>query len=136
MPVAWLSSERDFAFEMNFSRPQNAPKLLASAGKELSAYPFLRHLAAREELVRQGKLSVIIFIRDRNTKGQEVSGYIDFGHRLKTENFEPYFERTGSLCWAEFSVLSKHLEGWLFSTRYRGTPQRSPRTIVELSGTV
>ena len=56
-------------------------------------WPFLRHLAAREELVRQGKLSVIIFIRDRNSKGQEVSGYIDFGHRLKTENFEPYFER-------------------------------------------
>ena len=35
----------------------------------------------------------IIFIRDKNHKGQEVSGYIDFAHRLKTENFEPYFER-------------------------------------------
>jgi hypothetical protein len=34
----------------------------------------------------------IIFIRDRNAKGQEVSGYIDFAHRLKAENFEPYFE--------------------------------------------
>ena len=34
----------------------------------------------------------IIFIRDKNHKGQEVSGYIDFAYRLKCENFEPYFE--------------------------------------------
>ena len=32
-----------------------------------------------------------MFIRDRNAKGQEVSGYIDYAHRLKTENFDPYF---------------------------------------------
>lgn len=72
---------------------QNAPKVLASAQKDLTAFAFLRHLAAREELVRNGKLSTIIFIRDKNGKGQEVSGYIDYGHRLKTENFEVYFER-------------------------------------------
>ena len=35
----------------------------------------------------------IIFVRDRNAKGQEVSGYIDLANRLKTENFEVYFER-------------------------------------------
>ncbi len=33
----------------------------------------------------------IIFIRDKNARGQEISGYIDFAHRLKTEDFEPYF---------------------------------------------
>ena len=33
----------------------------------------------------------IIFIRDYNSKGQEISGYIDYAHRLKTEDFEPYF---------------------------------------------
>ena len=33
----------------------------------------------------------IIFIRDYNAKGQEISGYIDYAHRLKTEDFEPYF---------------------------------------------
>ena len=33
----------------------------------------------------------IIFIRDRNNKNQEISGYIDYAHRLKTEDFEPYF---------------------------------------------
>ena len=25
----------------------------------------------------------IIFIRDKNSKGQEISGYIDYSHRLK-----------------------------------------------------
>ena len=43
--------------------------------------------------VRNGKLTTIIFIRDRNHKGQEVSGYIDYAHRLKMESFEPYFEK-------------------------------------------
>lgn len=33
----------------------------------------------------------VIFIRDRNTLGQEVSGYIDYAHRLKNHDFEPYF---------------------------------------------
>lgn len=33
----------------------------------------------------------VIFIRDRNSHGQEVSGYIDYAHRLKTEDFEVYF---------------------------------------------
>lgn len=75
------------------ARLQNAPKVLASAQKDLTDFPFLRHLACREELVRNGKLSTIVFIRDKNAKGQEISGYIDYGHRLKTENFEPYFDR-------------------------------------------
>lgn len=107
----------------------------------------LQALKDREEAVRTGRLTTIIFIRDRNGRGQEVggpctadsgdnciwsralmsakdlvlrssciapvpasllradeqqsplfadrqvSGYIDYGHRLKTENMEPYFER-------------------------------------------
>lgn len=36
-------------------------------------------------------LQSIIFIRDRNARGQEISGYIDYSHRLKSEDFEPYF---------------------------------------------
>lgn len=51
----------------------------------------MRELAMREELVRSGKLATIIFIRDINRKKQEVSGYIDFAHRLKTEDFRAYF---------------------------------------------
>ena len=75
----------------------NVPKQLASANKDLSQFPFLLALANREELVRNGKLTTIVFLRDRNGKGQEVSGYIDYAHRLKTENFEPYFDRKKKL---------------------------------------
>lgn len=39
-----------------------------------------------------GKLTTIIFIRDRNSRGMEISGYIDFGHRLRTENLAPVFD--------------------------------------------
>ncbi|KAF4676145.1 hypothetical protein FOL46_007197 [Perkinsus olseni] len=74
-------------------RLQSIVKVLASADKDLTAFPTLRHLAAREEMARSGKIVSIIFIRDRNAKGQEISGYIDYGHRLKTENFEAYFSR-------------------------------------------
>jgi Domain of unknown function (DUF4464) len=69
-----------------------APKSLAGVGKSLMGKPLLQALAAREELVRNGKLSTIIFIRDKNARGQEVSGYIDFGHRLKTDSWDPIFE--------------------------------------------
>ena len=41
----------------------------------------LQALQQREESVRNGKLTTIVFIRDKNAKGQEVSGYIDYGHR-------------------------------------------------------
>merc|ERR1712137_107229 len=88
-----FAARREAAENAKKARLQNAPKVLASAQKDLTDFPFLRHLACREELVRNGKLSTIIFIRDRNAKGQETSGYIDYGHRLKIENFEPYFER-------------------------------------------
>lgn len=71
---------------------KKAKKTLSSHGRELTGYPFLQTLADREELVRSGKLTTIIFIRDKNHKAQEISGYIDFGHRLKTENFELYFD--------------------------------------------
>ncbi|KAJ3227243.1 hypothetical protein HK099_002936 [Clydaea vesicula] len=68
-----------------------ATKKLASTGKDISHSPFLMALAEREEANRNGKLTSIIFIRTKNIKGQEISGYIDYAHRLKTENFEPYF---------------------------------------------
>lgn len=88
-----FASRREAADNAKKARLQHAPKVLASAQKDLTDFPFLRHLACREEYVRNGKLSTIIFIRDRNARGQEISGYIDYGHRLKIENFEPYFER-------------------------------------------
>jgi hypothetical protein len=47
--------------------------------------------------VRNGKLATIIFIRDRNKRGQEVSGYIDYGARLKAGSWEALFERRAKL---------------------------------------
>ena len=58
-----------------------APKPLASMGRDLTGHTLLQALAAREELVRNGKLTVILFIRDVNARGQEISGYIDYLHR-------------------------------------------------------
>uniref|UniRef100_H2Z9R1 Cilia- and flagella-associated protein 299 n=1 Tax=Ciona savignyi TaxID=51511 RepID=H2Z9R1_CIOSA len=80
---------------------------LSSSGKDLKN-TFLRALGQREDGNRSGKMTVsgrgvqlpmltratlfsIIFIRDKNSRNQEISGYIDFAHRLKTEDFEPYF---------------------------------------------
>ncbi|XP_008068537.1 uncharacterized protein C4orf22-like [Carlito syrichta] len=65
-------------------------RALTSAGKDLQD-GFLKALAMREEDNRSGKVSSVIFIRDRNSHGQEISGYIDYAHRLKTEDFEIYF---------------------------------------------
>ncbi|XP_034728820.1 cilia- and flagella-associated protein 299 [Etheostoma cragini] len=69
---------------------RSRPMTLASAGKELKDN-FLKALAEREEANRSGKMTSVIFIRDHNALGQEVSGYIDYAHRLKTQDFEPYF---------------------------------------------
>ena len=56
---------------------------------------FLNELAAREEKVRNGRMTTIIFIRakplDKKDR-REISGYIDLAHRLKTEDFKSYFE--------------------------------------------
>ncbi|XP_030305778.1 cilia- and flagella-associated protein 299 [Calypte anna] len=73
--------------ELEAAAPQ---KPLASVGKELKDN-FLKVLAEREEGNRTGKISSIIFIRDRNSHGQEVSAYIDYAHRLTTDDFEVYF---------------------------------------------
>jgi len=69
------------------------PRPLAGAGKDLSGRPLLAALAEREELVRNGKLAVIVFLRGAaGARGGEVSGYIDYGARLKAEAFEAYFD--------------------------------------------
>ncbi|XP_037536082.1 cilia- and flagella-associated protein 299 [Nematolebias whitei] len=74
-----------------FYNPSRTPTQ-ASAGKELKDN-FLKALAEREEANRSGKMTSIIFIRDYNSLGQEVSGYIDYAHRLNTQDFEPYFSK-------------------------------------------
>lgn len=75
---------------MNRQRP--AMKL-AGAGKDLTGFPLLQALAAQEEAIRSGRLMVIVFIRDRNKRGQEISGFIDIAYRFKNEEWEKYFAR-------------------------------------------
>ena len=114
-----------------------AKKVLANYGRDLSDTPFLKALADREELVKSGKLTTIIFIRDKNHKGQEISGYIDYGDRLKKENFELYFDRKKKLLpkpsdlsyynWEtqtstsnhsqNFQVIADNYEGLLFKNK-------------------
>ncbi|XP_004383166.1 cilia- and flagella-associated protein 299 isoform X2 [Trichechus manatus latirostris] len=98
---------RKAAIEIARLAERTQKKTLTSAGKNLQDN-FLKALAVREEDNRNGKVSLnqpefdaayilsrqlasVIFIRDRNSHGQEVSGYIDYAHRLKIEDFEVYF---------------------------------------------
>ncbi|KXJ20692.1 cilia- and flagella-associated protein 299 [Exaiptasia diaphana] len=81
---------RKEAAEASRLSKRSQQKTLASSGKDIKD-TFLKALAEREEANRSGKMTSIIFIRDKNSKGQEISGYIDYAHRLKTEDFEPYF---------------------------------------------
>lgn len=79
------------AESIRVSKRATVQKALASHGIDLRNSQFLSALADREEQNREGKLTTILFIRDRNARGQEVSGYIDFGDRLKEEDFVQYF---------------------------------------------
>ncbi|XP_068949065.1 cilia- and flagella-associated protein 299 isoform X2 [Petaurus breviceps papuanus] len=98
---------RKAAIEIARLAERTQKRALASSGKELKDN-FLKALAQREEDNRTGKVTIqknhrtfwklhqlhkksIIFIRDRNAHGQELSGYIDYAHRLKMEDFEVYF---------------------------------------------
>lgn len=59
--------------------------------EKLNQCKFLQALAQREEQVLNGRLLTIIFIR-YESKLTEISGYIDYAHRLKTEDFKAVFE--------------------------------------------
>nr|XP_023676464.1 uncharacterized protein C4orf22 homolog [Paramormyrops kingsleyae] len=82
--------------ESRLARSEQQQQPLASMGTDLEDN-FLRALAEREEPNRSGKMTSIIFIRDHNFLGHEISGYIDYCHRLKTEDFRQYFKRTKKL---------------------------------------
>jgi hypothetical protein len=53
--------------------------------------PFAKELASREEANRTTRLLTIIFLRNRNNLGHEISAYIDYAHRLKLEDFTQFF---------------------------------------------
>lgn len=79
------------AENLRIAKRSAGPKALASQGIDLSKSPFLQAIADREFSNRDGKLTSILYIRDKNTKGQEVSGYIDLAERFATEDFTLYF---------------------------------------------
>ena len=54
--------------------------------------PVLSALADREKNHRLGILNSVVYLRYKNRKNQEVSGYFDFADRLKNElGFDRYF---------------------------------------------
>ena len=65
---------------------------LAHLGGELANTPLVQKLAELEDDVRSGQKTVLIFIRGENSNGQEVSAYIDYGDRLRTEDWHPFFQ--------------------------------------------
>ena len=77
--------------EAKKNRNSNQPKQLASTAMTENSTEFLAQLAAREELVRNGRMSTIIFIRAKPPGKNEISGYIDLAHRMKEEDFRIYF---------------------------------------------
>ena len=50
------------------NQKHSVPKQLACLDQDVSDNPFLKAIAEREELVRTGKLTTIIFIRHKNSK--------------------------------------------------------------------
>ena len=58
----------------------------------MNGNPFLLALAKREEGLRNGRLTSILFIRDERNKRQ-VSAYIDLADRMKTEDFKLIFQK-------------------------------------------
>eukprot|EP00730_Choanoeca_flexa_P005491 TRINITY_DN11956_c0_g8_i4.p1 TRINITY_DN11956_c0_g8~~TRINITY_DN11956_c0_g8_i4.p1 ORF type:complete len:225 (+),score=33.87 TRINITY_DN11956_c0_g8_i4:33-707(+) len=66
-------------------------QIILHGEKYTSLSPFLEALAEREEPHRTGKMMSILFLRAHNSKGQEVSGYIDLTHRFQHDDFDQYF---------------------------------------------
>lgn len=108
---------------------KEAPKLLASAGKTITD-PFLVALADREELVRSGKLTTIIYIRTTNKNGQEVSAYIDFAHRLKADKFERYFDEALGDARPKFQPKPSDLSYYNFETQHSTSNSNSNFQVI------
>eukprot|EP00045_Choanoeca_perplexa_P023202 m.12597 g.12597 ORF g.12597 m.12597 type:complete len:215 (-) comp9993_c0_seq1:69-713(-) len=81
--------KREVELEREAARTKGQIILEGEKHAELS--PFLEALAEREEPHRTGKMMSILFLRSRNSRGQEVSGYIDLAHRFQNDDFGQYF---------------------------------------------
>jgi hypothetical protein len=59
-----FSKKKAVIAEAKKNKNANQPKSLSHAGCKIDHSPFLKALAEREELVRNGRMTTIIFIRD------------------------------------------------------------------------
>ncbi|KPJ01713.1 PREDICTED: uncharacterized protein C4orf22 homolog isoform X1 [Papilio xuthus] len=100
-------SEKEFyarrAVIQNIVYPITKPYVLVSEGTDLED-PFKRELAIRERANRIGILQSIIFIRHFTRSGFEISGYIDYAHRLITQDWGPFF-KSKKMLWPKDSDL-------------------------------
>ena len=74
------------------NQQQAQVKTLTHASYSYTGNAFLEALAKREESLRNGRLTTILFIRDERNKRQ-VSAYIDLADRMKTEDFKMIFSK-------------------------------------------
>ncbi|TPX46364.1 hypothetical protein SeMB42_g00724 [Synchytrium endobioticum] len=79
------------------AKRMHAKELASHSAAGASGSALMQALAEREADNRNGKLTTIVFIRTRNARNQEISGYIDYATRLKAEPWEPYFQLTRPL---------------------------------------
>lgn len=84
--------EHRLAAVIAYLYPTFKPFELASRGLIVQD-PLQKELALRERPNRVGILATIIYIRDFTRTGCEISGYIDYGDRLKNEDWKPYFKQ-------------------------------------------
>lgn len=81
----------DLAEQKNTKRSAQVP--LTHIGCDLNFSPLMEKLAEIEDEVRNGQKTALIFIRGINSSGQEVSAYIDYGDRLRNEDWRNYFQK-------------------------------------------
>ncbi|XP_008209828.1 cilia- and flagella-associated protein 299 [Nasonia vitripennis] len=67
------------------------PYALCSESIELNDI-FLQELGLREKANRCGKMYTIIFMRHFGKSQSQISAYIDYCHRLRAEDWLPYFQ--------------------------------------------
>jgi hypothetical protein len=109
----------------NIRKNKKKKERMSSYGQNLTDFPLLKALAEREAAVRNGEKSVIVFIRDYDARGNEVSGYIDYGHRLKIEDFEEYFSRK-----KRFMPKTSDLSYWNWKTQTLRHNNSSTFTVI------
>jgi hypothetical protein len=67
-------------------------KALSHQGCPIEGNRFLEELADRELLLKNGRMTTVLFIRCKQKKKEgktepEISGYIDLAHRMQKQDF-------------------------------------------------